>query len=105
VRLVGGSSPREGRVEFCRKSVWVTECNRFGWERGHAAVVCRQLGFSSQGAQAPFCCADFGPGPNTQPVDRPIFYCTGAEATLSDCRQSPDTICSHDRDANVICQE
>ena len=50
VRLVGGSGPHEGRVEFCRKSVWATVCDRyFQWWIGTAAVVCRQLGFSSQG--------------------------------------------------------
>lgn len=51
VRLVDGSSVQEGRVEFCRKTVWATVCNRFDqWRRNNVpAVVCRQLGFSSQG--------------------------------------------------------
>ena len=56
------------------------------------------------GAQAPGCCGHFGPGPHTQPVDRVAFYCDGNENTLSDCRQSPDNICSHNEDASVICQ-
>ena len=50
VRLVGGSGPHEGRVEFCRKSVWATVCDRYSeWRRGNAAVVCHQLGFPSEG--------------------------------------------------------
>ena len=50
VRLVDGSGPHEGRVEFCRKTVWATVCNRYGYlGRSGAAVVCRQLGYPSAG--------------------------------------------------------
>ena len=52
VRLVGGSGPHEGRVELCQKSVWVTVCARFGRWRRNAPVVCRQLGFSTEGRLA-----------------------------------------------------
>ena len=52
VRLVGGSGLHEGRVEFCRKSVWATICNRFNqWGTTAPAVVCRQLGYSTQGEE------------------------------------------------------
>ena len=50
IRLVDGSGPHEGRVEFCRKSVWATVCNRYNqWRTSGPAVVCRQLGYTSQG--------------------------------------------------------
>jgi hypothetical protein len=105
IRLIGGSGLHEGRLEFCRKSVWATVCMRY-WGRGAPAVVCRQLGYTTQGVQAPRCCGDFGSGRSTQPVDHATFYCTGTENTLSECRQSPDHIkyCSHSYDASVICQ-
>ena len=49
IRLVGGGHDSlEGRVEVCYSGVWGTVCST-EWGRGDAAVVCRQLGYSSSG--------------------------------------------------------
>ena len=48
LRLIGGTSVAEGRVEVCDESRWLTVCDD-NWDDTDATVVCRQLGYSTNG--------------------------------------------------------
>lgn len=48
MRLVGGTSSNEGRVEICYNNHYGTICED-KWTHEDAKVVCKQLGFSGEG--------------------------------------------------------
>ena len=48
IRLVGGGTLHEGRVEICYQNSWGTICDNH-WDTREAMVVCRQLNFTSIG--------------------------------------------------------
>ena len=48
IRLVGGPSNREGRVEVCMDGCWGTVCGE-RWGDTEAGLVCARLGFPAEG--------------------------------------------------------
>ena len=51
LRLFGGASSLEGRVELCVNGDWSIALTSSGWDYHDASVVCRQLNHSSLGAR------------------------------------------------------
>jgi len=102
LRLAGGNIQSEGRVEICISNLWGTICDDF-WGSADAIVVCRQLGYLTQGAVA-FSNAHFGAG--VGPIYLDNVHCSGSESNLTDCSRSFTVSCNsgHREDAGVRCQ-
>ncbi|XP_062580299.1 scavenger receptor class A member 5-like [Saccostrea cucullata] len=99
VRLVGGSSQNEGRVEVWYSGTWGTVCDD-SWDIIDARVVCRMLGYSGYTA---FGSAHFGQGSGTIWLDD--VGCSGSENSIFSCRHSGMGThnCGHGEDASVRC--
>ena len=101
IRLVGGSSYNEGRVEVNYNGEWGTVCDD-GWDDTDAGVVCRQLGFGSSGIS--IGSTIFGQG--SGPIWLDSVTCTGSESSLARCAHLGVNIkrsCNHGKDAGVRC--
>nr|XP_047909008.1 T-cell differentiation antigen CD6 isoform X2 [Anser cygnoides] len=100
LRLAGGRSRCEGRVELRQAGVWGTVCDD-GWDLADAAVVCRQLGcgwaLHARGD------ASFGRG--LGPILRDEVSCGGHEQRLWECPATGEHDCHHKEDAGVVCSE
>ncbi len=101
VRLVGGDTTLEGRVEVFLLGHWGTVCDNH-WDFLDAIVVCRQLS-NLQAVEAPsYAAFAAGSGPSWYSrVD-----CTGTERNLTECSKSisnTGSACSHPRDAGAVC--
>ncbi|XP_038074970.1 deleted in malignant brain tumors 1 protein-like [Patiria miniata] len=101
LRLIGGSTSNEGRLEVRLNGEWGTVCDDL-WDLDDARVACRQLGFpdatdATQGGSL------FGSGSGSILLDN--VECTGLENNLLSCQQNEiaDHDCSHSEDAGVVC--
>ena len=120
LRLAGGSTSSEGRVEICYRNHWGTVCDD-NWDNTNAQVVCRQLGLNATGfyittetnmsfmlwfliGAVAYSSAYFGQGYGGIFLDNVI--CFGVESMLVDCIRSSIGVhnCQHNDDAGVKCQ-
>ena len=52
IRLVGGQTPDDGRVEICLDGLWGSVCSH-RWDIRDAEVVCRQLQYDGRTYASP----------------------------------------------------
>ncbi|XP_041031977.1 neurotrypsin isoform X4 [Carcharodon carcharias] len=100
IRLSGGASQHEGRVELLYNGQWGTVCDK-NWDDRDASVVCRQLGLS--GTAKSWMWSHFGHG--SGPILLDEVECTGNELYLDECQKSNwrQHNCEHAEDAGVSC--
>ena len=100
LRLVGGSTYREGRVEMYYSSQWGTVCDDF-WDSVDVGVVCRQLGFGSYGTALTGSSVTDGTGA----IWLDNVHCTGTETHILSCSSNSVGThnCVHSEDAGVRC--
>lgn len=100
MRLLGGASRCQGRVEILHGGVWGTVCDD-DWGLQDAAVVCRQLGCGA--ALAATTNAFFGYGTGHILLDN--VHCEGGEPRLAACQSLGWGVhnCGHHEDAGVLC--
>ena len=100
VRLRGGGTSHEGRVEVFLNGEWGTVCDD-DWGINDAKVICRQLGFPK--ARYAKTSAFFGEGQGEILLDD--VGCVGFESHLRDCTAMFTHNCGHGEDASVICSD
>lgn len=103
LRLQEGTNRLAGRLEICYNNTWGTVCdNQF--DAADAQVACRELGFTSNGAQV-LGTSGYQDGEVSQWIWLDQVQCTGRELTLSSCRHDDygSHSCLHDQDVGVTC--
>jgi hypothetical protein len=101
VRLVGGTSDNEGRVEVLYNGQWGTICDD-SWHFNDADTVCRQLDFER--ADEVYYRAEFGEG--TGPIWLDDLSCSSDAVSLMECGHNGWGVhnCRHSEDAGVKCR-
>nr|XP_006812538.1 PREDICTED: deleted in malignant brain tumors 1 protein-like [Saccoglossus kowalevskii] len=104
LRLRGGSTSFEGRLEILHENTWGTICDD-EWDIVDADVVCRELQMGYALDALTMSSGAFSEGSNRMPVHLDNVNCDGTEAKLEFCSHDHwgQHNCGHFEDAGVRC--
>ncbi|EDO32524.1 predicted protein [Nematostella vectensis] len=102
MRLIGGQTQFEGRLEVYKFGSWGTVCDD-GWDILDASVVCRELMLGE--ALEAVTMAGMGQGSPSQKIHLSGVACNGNETRLDACAHAPweHNGCGHFEDVGVRC--
>ena len=102
IRLTGGLTPYEGRVEVYLKGQWGTVCGTEEVTTVEAATLCNSLGFGPP--QSVVSGALYGDSTDI-PILVDNLVCQGAQDDFSKCKITMNQVssCTHDNDIGLIC--
>ncbi|KAK0090170.1 hypothetical protein PV325_002595 [Microctonus aethiopoides] len=108
VRLLGGRSNREGRLQIRIDDKWGTVCN-YGWTIRDAALVCHQLGFTLNPDEWNMERAEIPQAGINEDIIVSNVQCTEDDIDISRCKAEYfgdfENSCTHDNDVGVKCSE
>ena len=106
VRLVGGPSQLEGRLEIYHESIWGSICDD-GWGEEETTAACSQVteGVVREGSRR--LASKYGPGPGgkyTGKIWLDSIHCPAGASTLFDCvtEHWGSSDCNHEEDSAAV---
>lgn len=108
VRLLGGRSSLEGRLQVKMKEKWGTVCN-YGWTMRDAALVCHQLGLTLDPDDWFLERSQIPNAGTNEDIILSNVQCTDDDIDITKCRaenvEEFENSCTHENDVGVRCSE
>nr|CAD7425800.1 unnamed protein product [Timema monikensis] len=108
IRLLGGRTNQEGRLQVRIGSTWGTVCN-YGWTILDAALVCHQLGLVLNPDDWFLQRSEIPDAGTTEPVVLSNVCCNEDDIDITKCRSESinqfENSCGHENDVGLRCYE
>lgn len=110
IRLLGGASELEGRLQVHLNGKWGTVCD-YGWNIINAALVCHQLGFALNPSDWQLQRSELPNAGTSEDVILSHVQCTDHDIDITKCRAEKAinkdffNSCSHTHDVGIRCYE
>ncbi|VEN48816.1 unnamed protein product [Callosobruchus maculatus] len=107
IRLLGGVSETEGRLQIKVNDQWGTVCN-YGWTMKNAALVCQQLGYVLNPEDWYLERAEIPQAGTSEKVLLSNVQCDDYDLDITKCKSEKISVdfensCNHDNDVGIRC--